>query len=127
MGSWKSTTARMLALGCAVVLSLGSSWTWDGDVDFSWTDCDNWQAGACTGVTGYPSSTNDDVNFPNGGIVEIITETLDDMVVESALGLSGSAGAVLTVDSIFMDGTNGDVLLAVADGVTLVASGDSEA
>jgi hypothetical protein len=127
MESWKSSSARILMVGCVAVFCLGSSWTWDEDIDNSWTECRNWQASACSGLPGYPSTSNDDLNFPYGGIVNIITETVDDMVIESTLGLGGSPGAVLTVDSIFMDGTNDDVLLGVGNGVTLIASGDSEA
>jgi hypothetical protein len=114
---------------CAIILSctalcLGGTWTWDdGGAGHAWTTCENWQATACSGLPGYPSTTNDDVNFGAGGTVVMTTVTIDDLVTEYSITFDGADGAVLTVDSLLINTSGGEVLLTVQGGATLVADG----
>ena len=127
MGTRKSTVARIAILGCAGLFCLGANWTWDGGgSDNKWSTCGNWQSSACSQTPGYPSTSNDDVAFSDDDTVELINESIDDLLIEWEITFDGASGATLTVDSLLIKGASDDTsALTVQTGAELLADGSN--
>ena len=102
------------AVLCVSAMALaGGAWDWTArGADFDWKDCDNWDEPAGNQKECYPSTTGDDVRFPNSGPWEVglVTETIDDLkIIEDVDFGAYEATPTLTVDSLKIVGGSSGV------------------
>ena len=89
MGTRKSTSARILTLGCAGLFCLGASYTWTGNgADDDWDNGDNW---SCIGACGsYPDTASDDATVNGTHDVDLIDECIDDLTITGTVNIGAA-------------------------------------
>jgi hypothetical protein len=129
--SWIKVLALVVVLA-GVAVGASFNWTANGDDD-RWDTCGNWDA--CATFYEWPSASNDDATFPNGGangnsddwqveMVHFVGGTIDDLTIAEDLYVTKadgeSGGVTVYFDSVYITGTNEDVQLQVTGEVRLV-------
>ena len=110
----KSTSARILAVGCAFMLCLGGSFTWTGGGSTTdWDEDCNWlDTSICSG---FPDDSNDDALIParlsGNWVVGLVRNlsgayVIDDLRIEGSVFIVANSGEnpILTTDTVTIKG-----------------------
>lgn len=117
MSRRKSTSARILILGCAGLLCLGASFTWSGNgADDDWDTCGNWDA--CSQFFQYPG-TGDDATIDGTYTVDLIDQTIDDLTLSGTVTFGAAeTDPVLTVNTLTIQS---HASLTISEGASILA------
>ncbi|MBU0637870.1 MAG: hypothetical protein KKB50_03325 [Planctomycetes bacterium] len=111
----------VLAIGCTGALALAATYTyWGAGPDDDWDTCKNWilvGIGTCS-----PSTTSDDATIPSAGStwsINLVTAEMDDLTIAGSVDFASPGSTqTLTVNSLTIDGSGGEVVITI-DGVIL--------